>query len=42
LPRRRDLLVRRLEEISDDASARIAARAFRSWAMAEGLLAEET
>jgi hypothetical protein len=42
LPRRRDRLVRRLEEISDDASARIAARAFRTWAIAEGLLAEET
>ena len=42
LPRRRDRLVRRLEEISDDASARIAARAFRAWAIAERLLAEET
>jgi hypothetical protein len=42
LPNRRDRLVRRLEEISDDASARIAARAFRNWATAEGLLAEET
>jgi hypothetical protein len=42
LPRRRDRLVRRLEEISDDASARIAARIFRTWATAEGLLAEET
>jgi hypothetical protein len=41
LPRRRDRLVRRLEGISD-ASARIAARAFRAWAIAEGLLAEET
>jgi len=40
LPRRRDRLVRRLEEISDDASAHIAARAFRTWAIAEGLLAE--
>jgi hypothetical protein len=40
LPRRRDRLVRRLEEISDDASANIAARAFRTWAIAEGLLAE--
>jgi hypothetical protein len=40
LPRRRDRLVRRLEEISDDASARIAARAFRTWVMAEGLLAK--
>ena len=42
LPRRRDRLVRRLEEISDDARARIAARAFRAWAIAEGLLAVET
>ena len=42
LPRRRDRLVRRLEEISDDDSARIAARAFRTWAIDEGLLAEET
>src|SRR5262249_34952333 len=31
-------LVRHLEEISDDASARIAAREFRTWAIAEGLL----
>jgi hypothetical protein len=42
LPHRRDRLVRRLQEISDDASARIAARAFRTWAIDEGLLAEET
>ncbi len=42
LPHRRDRLVRRLEETSDDASARIAARAFRAWAIAEGLLAEES
>ena len=42
LPHRRDRIVRRLEEVSDDASARIAARAFRAWAMAEGLLAEES
>jgi hypothetical protein len=42
LPRRRDRLVRRLQEISDDASARIAARAFRTWAIDEGLLAEQT
>jgi hypothetical protein len=42
LPHRRDRLVRRLEEISDDASERIAARAFRAWAVGEGLLAEET
>jgi len=33
LPHRRDRLVRRLEETSDDASARIAARAFRTWAI---------
>ena len=31
-----------LEEISDEASARVAARAFRAWAIAEGLLAEES
>jgi len=42
LPHRRDRIVRRLEEISDDASARMAARAFRVWAVAEGLLAEES
>ena len=42
LPHRRDRLVRRLEEVSDDASARIAARGFRAWAIAEGLLAEES
>jgi hypothetical protein len=42
LPRRRDSLVRRLEEISDEDSARIAARAFRTWAIAEGLLADKT
>ena len=41
LPYRRDRVVRRLEEISDEAGARRAARAFRAWAMAEGLLAEE-
>jgi hypothetical protein len=35
-------MVRRLEEVSDDASARVAARAFRAWAIAEGLLAEES
>ena len=38
---RRDRVVRRLEEISGKASARGAARAFRAWAIAEGLLAEE-
>jgi hypothetical protein len=37
-----DRALRRLEEITDDASARIAARAFHTWAIAEGLLAEET
>ena len=42
LPQRRDRLVRRLQEISDDASARSAARAFRTWAIDEGLLAKET
>ena len=42
LPHRRDRLVRRLEEVSDNAGARVAARAFRAWAMAEGLLAEES
>jgi hypothetical protein len=42
LPYRRDRLVRRLEEISDEASARVAARAFRAWAIAEGLLAQES
>ena len=42
LPHRRDRIVRRLEEISDDASARMAARPFRVWATAEGLLAEES
>jgi hypothetical protein len=33
--------VRRLEEASGEASARGAARAFRAWAIAEGLLAEK-
>jgi hypothetical protein len=42
LPHRRYRLVRRLEEISDEASARVAARAFRAWAIAEGLLAKES
>jgi hypothetical protein len=42
LPHRRDRMVRRLEEVSDNASARIAARAFRAWAIAEGLLVEES
>ena len=41
LPYRRDRVVHRLEAISDEASARSAARAFRAWAIAEGLLAEE-
>jgi hypothetical protein len=42
LPHRRDRMVCRLEEVSDDASARVAARMFRARAIAEGLLAEET
>ena len=42
LPHRRDRIVRRLEEVSDDASMRIAAQAFRAWALAEGLLPEES
>jgi hypothetical protein len=42
LPHKRDRMVRRLEEVSDDASAHVAARAFRAWALAEGLLAEES
>ena len=42
LPHRRDRVVHRLEEISDEASARVAARAFRAWAIAEGQLAEES
>ena len=42
LPHRRDRLVRRLDEVSDDASARTAAQSFRAWAIAEGLLAEES
>jgi hypothetical protein len=42
LPHRRDHLVRRLEEVSDEANARVAARAFRAWAIAEGLMAEKS
>jgi len=42
LPHRRDRVVHRFEEISDEASARVAARAFRAWAISEGLLAEES
>jgi hypothetical protein len=42
LPHRRDRLVRRLEEVSNETSARVAARAVRAWAIAEGLLAEES
>ena len=42
LPHTRDRVVHRFEEISDEASARVAARAFRAWAIAEGLLAEES
>jgi hypothetical protein len=34
--------VRRLEEVSNETSARVAARAVRAWAIAEGLLAEES
>jgi len=41
LPHRRDRVVRRLEAISDEASARSAARAFCAWAIAEGLPAKE-
>jgi hypothetical protein len=41
LPRRRDRLVRVIEEISGEASGRAAARMFRAWVLAEGLLAEE-
>src|SRR5262245_66264283 len=41
LPYWRDRVVRRLEEISGEASARGAARAFRAWAIAEGMLAED-
>src|SRR5262249_35064332 len=41
LPHRRDRVVRRREAISDEASARSAARAFCAWAIAEGLLAKE-
>ena len=38
LPYRRDRVVHRLEEISDKASARVAARAFRAWAIAGSLI----
>jgi len=41
LPYRHERVVRRLQGISNEASARGAARAFRAWAIAEGLLAEE-
>ena len=41
-PRRRDRLVRVIEEVSSEASARAAARMFGAWALAEGLLAEES
>ena len=41
LPRRRDRLVRVIEEVSGEVSARTAAHMFRAWALAEGLLAEE-
>src|SRR5215467_1272093 len=42
LPRRRDRLVRVIEEVSGAASGRAAAHMFRTWALAEGLLAEES
>jgi hypothetical protein len=42
LPRRRDRLVRVIEEVSGEASGRAAAHMFRAWALAEGLLAEES
>ena len=42
LPRRRDRLVRVIEEVSGEASGRAAARMFRAWALAEGLLTEES
>jgi hypothetical protein len=42
LPHRRNRLVRRPQEASDDASASIAALSFRAWAITEGLLAAES
>ena len=41
LPRRRDRLVRVIEEVSGEAIGWAAARMFRAWVLAEGLLAEE-
>ena len=41
LPHRRDRIVRVIEEVSGEASGRAAARMFRAWVLAEGLLAEE-
>ena len=42
LPRRRDRLVWVIEEVSGEVSAQAAAHMFRAWALAEGLLAEES
>ena len=42
LPRRRDRLVRVIEEVSGEVSAQAAAHMVRAWALAEGLLAEES
>ena len=42
LPRRRDRIVRVIEEVSGEASGGAAAHMFRAWALAEGLLAEES
>jgi hypothetical protein len=42
LPHRRDRIVRVIEEVSGEASGRAAARMFRAWALAEGLLTEES
>ena len=42
LPRRRDRLVRVIEEVSGEVSAQAAAHMFRAWALAEGLVAEES
>jgi|SRR5258707_10543852 hypothetical protein len=41
LPRQRDRIVRVIEEVSGEASGRAAARMFRAWVLAEGLLAKE-
>ena len=37
-----DRIVRVIEEVSGEASGRAAAHMFRTWALAEGLLAEES